>query len=65
MSKADQEAIAFGALALIFLAVSVGAFARARNGGPKSSWRGVGLFGFVLCSFLVFVALRFGAVQGV
>ena len=58
MSTAHVEAVAFSALGLIFLTVSVLAIRRARNGGPRSQWRYIGLFGVALCAFLVVLNLQ-------
>ncbi len=64
MSTAHEDAIATGALAVVWLAVSIAAFARARHGGPRSQWRYVGLFGFVLCTALFVLNLNGVALHG-
>jgi hypothetical protein len=53
VTTAHTEALAFGLLALAFLGVSIAAFVRARHGGPRNSWRWVGLVLFVVCTLLV------------
>ena len=64
MSTADVEAIAFSLLGLALLAISIAAFRRARGGGPRSQWRYVGVFGFLLCAVLVVMNLRGVTFQG-